>query len=108
MGLVKVIRFFLMIVLVLSMIYIVGLGYIKVHESIHRHIFLSYGINSETTIDPIWLNGITVPEDRSNCNDYCKLQHALNSIVGYHIAILIFNTWALFMAWFVFKLLYRR
>lgn len=107
MGWKNILSFFVLAISVLVLIYIVGLGYIRVHEKIHQDTFARYEIKSKTEINPIWLSGFTIPETRDTCNDYCELQHALNDIIGYHVAVFIFNTWALFVAWFLYKRLYN-
>ena len=94
----------LAVVTILVMLYILGLAYINSHEFIHRQIYARYAIESDTKINYLTLSGITIPKgDLGTCNDYCKLDHALNDIISYNLVILIFNTWAILMAYIFIK-----
>ncbi len=95
---------FLLIVLTVS--YIFGLGYISNHENIHAKIFKTYGIESQIKID-YWLSGSTIPESYNGCNDYCLMQHRNNDIVGYNTIIIIFTLWAIFLCYLLFKVMFE-
>lgn len=106
----KFTKFILMVILILSLIYINGLGYIITHEQAHKQIFKRYNIESDIRINYKWLGGITIPresEESGECNDYCKLQHGINDAIGYNTAVLIFTLWFLFIVWFVYKKLHE-
>jgi hypothetical protein len=103
----KLVRTLFMITLVISLVYLVGFAYINSHEFIHKQIFQRYDIPSESYFNYKFLSGYTYAEDVTNCNDNCKMQHSFNDIFGYYLAVFIFNTWALFIAWFFYNRLYR-
>lgn len=88
---------FFLIILVLS-IYAIAMTYIVMHEAIHKKIFERYQINSRTYLY-LWINGYTLPDqaDYFKCDDSCKMQHALNDIFGYYIALVIMASVILFI-----------
>ena len=105
----KLYRFFLTAIVIAIMIYIIGLGYINQHEMVHRYIYHRYGIDSVTKIDPRTISGVTVTlGNEENCNDYCRLQHGINDVIGYSVAIMIFTSWSIVVALLIIKGIWRR
>ena len=105
----KLKRILIVLLSLFCLIYLVGLAYINSHEVIHAQIYNRYGISSYSQIDYIFLSGFTKPDGAEiyKCNDVCKLQHSLNDIIGYNIRIIIFNLWALFIVFFIYRRLYE-
>lgn len=100
----KLYKFFLMVIVIMTMIYIVGLGYVNQHEFVHRHIYKRYDIPSQTFIEPRAVSAITITQgNEENCNDYCKLQHSINDSIGYNTAIMIFNSWAIVITFLIYR-----
>jgi len=103
-NVIKMFKVLLMIVVIITMIYIIGLGYINQHEFVHRQVYSRYGIESYTVINPKFASAVTyVTGNASQCNDTCKLQQGINDSIGYNVAILIFNSWAILITIFIYK-----
>lgn len=101
----KLYKFLLTIIVIMTMIYIIGLGYINQHEFVHRQIYSRYGVDSYTVINPRTVSAATYITSNNvpDCNDYCKLQHGINDAVGYNTAVFIFNSWALFITFLIYR-----
>ena len=78
-------------IIILAFLYSIAIMFITSHEAIHYQIFARYDVESEISFDffPV-PKGVVVPfGDYKLCNDSCKLQHALNDIIGYNLVVLI-------------------
>ncbi len=98
----------LMAIFIGILIYLVGLGYINSHEFIHQQIYSRHDVSSYSIVDYKRLSGFTLPaeEEIYRCNDFCKLQHGLNDIIGYNLAIFVFNSWALLVTYLFYRRFY--
>lgn len=99
----------LFLVLTICLLYLGGLKYTTSHEFLHERIYKRYNIPSITEINYGKLEGRTLIStiDYYKCNDYCKLQHSLNDIVGYNVTIIIFSAWSMFFLWLLYKRLFE-
>ena len=95
-------KFIMMMIIIGIFIYIVGFGYINLHEDIHKIILIHYKIDSETRINYIWLSGETeadYDEFFEKCNDSCKLAHELNEIIGYNVMPILIAIFITILLW---------
>ena len=102
-------NFLLMLFLIGIWGYVIGSSYIISHETIHGKIYERYNISSNISIHAKSLTGevwASRGEFFGKCNDYCRLSHAMNDVIGYNTKILIFNTWALLMVYLAYRRLY--
>lgn len=108
---------FLTALLLVVFMYAIGLGWVSSHEMIHKQIYSRYGISSEITIDYVWLSGETIPKEDKGCwidntstnltpfNNYCRLEHTLNDIIGYNVGIFLIALFSIFFLYITFKTL---
>lgn len=101
------IKFGILVLFVGTFIYVFGLAGIMNHEKIHQKIFTTYGINSHLEMNYRTLEAKTIPESYDKCDDNCLMQHRFNDIVFYNVAILFFTLWAIFAAFFLYKILFE-
>lgn len=104
-------KIWVFLILLALLIWITGFNWLNLHESVHKQIFSRYNITSESHIvSHVFLAGMTIPDEENleNCNDSCKFQHAMNDIIGYNLAALVFASWALFLACIAYKKMQRK
>ncbi len=97
----KILRKILTWVFIIVFLYFIYFSFIVSHEAIHSQIFNRYGIKNEINFKflPVPKGVVTPSGDYTLCTDSCKLQHALNDIVGYNLVILLlFLTGVLFLS----------
>ena len=85
--------------------YLIGFGYINSHEFIHKQIYTRYEVENGYSLNRLTLSGQTWVnlEQMYKCNDSCKLQNALNDIVGYYLVIILFSIFSLFILNIAYK-----
>lgn len=103
-----IIKLFGIIILLGSFVYLFGLAGIINHEKIHQRIFWDYGFDSTFEIDYNILKGVTTSIGEGDCNDFCLIQHRFNDIVFFNTILLFFTLWAIFIVYFISKLLFKR
>ena len=96
-------KFLIMLVILVALFCFIGEIYIISHEAIHRHIFNKYEVESIVEIG--FLHGSVAPlkRDMWKCNDSCKLQHTLNDVVGYNVAVFMICIILLLLTYFLYK-----
>jgi len=80
------------------------MGFVYMHEAVHREIYYSYGIeNVEIDLIHHFPNAVTIPHNvtKGQCPGECHLAHNLNEVVGYPLMIF----YALFIIFFYAVLL---
>lgn len=73
--------------------FMIYLSFTFQHESAHKEIYRTYGIDSEIHVNPNILSSqkayTKATSGVENCSDNCVLAHNINEIVGYHLAVFI-------------------
>lgn len=90
-------RNLILLIIIGLLLWSIGAKYISQHEFIHHKIFERHGIMSMTKINYLTLNGVTYADDRNKCNDICSLESALNDIIGYNVALIIYSVVVFYM-----------
>ncbi len=104
----KITMFFLILFLFITLLYILGMSHVILHENIHKHIFNHFDIKSKISISKWGFGGMTTPVSYENCNEACSSLHIQNDIIGYNFTILIFSFWFMLIMIYFYKLLYSR
>jgi len=96
----------LAILLIIFLMYSGAISYVIIHEKTHKEIWNRYSVDSKIFINFFRISGITTPDTEqyySNCNENCKMLHALNNIVGYNLAVLIQNLWIMILVVLIYN-----
>ena len=107
----KRVSFFIFMLLLITMAWISQIAYLISHENIHQIILKRYDIDSKIEIDIFKFSGKAIPDEeayKTNCNDHCKFQNALNDIIGYNFAVFLLVFWLAFIIWFLYDLVRKQ
>lgn len=93
------------ILIIIFLLWSVGAKYISQHEFIHHQIFKQYGIDSKVQINYLTLNGVTMPNKDyyTKCDSFCKMQHTINDVIGYNVALFIYFIFIIIISWRLLK-----